>query len=88
MRTKLSGKKKDNLLEVLELVKQYKTIRRAREIYSGSKKKFSECLDLLDSINVNPVTLPKRFERKRMDNLYKKLEQQYVTDKYVIYINL
>lgn len=92
MKADLSRKKKDNLIKVLELVKLYKSIRRAREVYIenslGSKKKFNECLDLLDNINVNPVTLPKRFEKKKMENLYKKFEQQFVTEKYIININL
>lgn len=88
----LSKTQKNNLIEVLEVVKLYRNIRRAREAYvknnNGSENKFNRCLDLLDKNNINPVTIPKRFEKKRMDNPFDKLEQQLLPEKYYIHINL
>lgn len=85
----LSKKKKVNLIEILELVKQYKSIGRARYIYIekdiGTKKRFNEYLDLLNDININPVTLPKSFYKDKMENLLKKLELQFVKDEYYIH---
>ena len=61
-----------DIMGFLQLVRNTKSLWRAKELYNGSTK-IETILEHLNRLNINPVTIPPSFGRDSMENLFDKV---------------
>lgn len=64
----LSTRTKNKLKTTLDLINQCRSIAKARERFVGTKETFNNHLKKLDDLNINPVTIPERWDIKELNN--------------------
>lgn len=61
---------KEKLIKTLKLVNRHKSIWKAREKCEYSTISFNRYLQLIRDVNINPVTIPNRWDVDRLKNIY------------------
>ncbi|EQB3102277.1 hypothetical protein ACYIU4_003689 [Clostridium botulinum] len=64
----LTTRTKNNLKSILDLINKCRSIYKAREKFIGTKETFNNHLKQLDKLGINPVTIPARWDIKKLDN--------------------
>jgi hypothetical protein len=68
----IKPKTKERMITLLELTNQRrslsKSIKKMKEIFNLNNDHIKRCIECFNAINVNPVTIPKRFHRENLLN--------------------
>lgn len=73
-------KHKKQLVRVLKLIAQKRSVWKARDEYKNGKKAFNEALKKIKKLHINPVTIPDNWKIDFLPNLICGIKQEFMAD--------